>query len=53
MKKRRPTTRRRTPPRPRNPVARALRGLRPKVVPKATAYSRKRAEKPDLEEPDA
>lgn len=36
----------RKPSRPRNPVARALRLTRPKVVPKATAYSRKRLPKP-------
>lgn len=37
-------------PRKRNPVAKALRRLKPKVVPKATAYSRKRLPKPLREE---
>jgi hypothetical protein len=43
-----PTRKRKTPARRRNPVARALRHAKPKVVPKATAYSRKRLGKPKI-----
>lgn len=38
------------PPARRNPVARALRLTRPRIVPKATAYSRKRLPKPHPDE---
>lgn len=46
------TTRKKKPPRkprPRNPVAKALRLSKPKVEPKPTVYSRKRQKKPATE----
>jgi hypothetical protein len=43
-----PTRKRKTPERRRNSVARALRHAKPKVVPRATAYSRKRLGKPKI-----
>ena len=42
--------RKRKPPTRRNPVARALRHVKAKVVPKATAYSRQRLGKPKVED---
>ncbi len=50
VKTRKPKARKGPARRParRDPVARALRGLRPRVVPKGTLYSRKRlAKTPD------
>jgi hypothetical protein len=44
-----PKRKRKLPPR-RNPVARALRHVKPKVEPKATAYSRRRLGKPKIED---
>ena len=43
-----PKAKRKTPVRRRSPVARALRHAKPKVVPTATAYSRKRLGKPKI-----
>jgi hypothetical protein len=44
-----PAKRKKSPAK-RNPVARALRLTKPKVAPKATAYSRKRQSKPGAED---